>query len=134
MASELKKIAFVAMPFRKKATGLPPGKGPSIVDFDALWEKAIFPALSDLDYLPIRADNQTGSVIIKDMLNQLVHADLVIADISIANANVYYETGVRHAARRHGCILISAEWASPLFDSHTPVLNSSNDRLITISQ
>ena len=113
---ELRKIAFVAMPFRVKPTNLPPGKGPTEVDFDALWEKAIFPALSELDYMPIRADNQTGSVIIKDMLEQLVFADLVIADISIPNGNVYYEAGVRHAARERGCILISADWTRPLFD------------------
>ena len=112
----LRKIAFVAMPFGVKPTGLAPGKGPAEIDFDALWDKAIFPALSDLDYLPIRADNQTGSVIIKDMLEQLVFADLVLADVSIPNGNVYYEAGVRHAARDTGCILISADWARPLFD------------------
>jgi hypothetical protein len=112
----LKKIAFVAMPFGVKATGVAPGKGPAEIDFDALWDKSIFPALSDLEYLPIRADNQTGSVIIKDMLEQLVFADLVLVDVSIPNGNVYYEAGVRHAARETGCILISAEWARPLFD------------------
>jgi hypothetical protein len=112
----LKKIAFVAMPFGVKPTGLAPGKGPAEIDFDALWDKAIFPALSDLNFLPIRADNQTGSVIIKDMLEQLVFADLVLADVSIPNGNVYYEAGVRHAARDTGCILISADWARPLFD------------------
>ena len=112
----LKKVAFVAMPFGVKSTGLAPGKGPAEVNFDALWDKAIFPALSRLKYLPVRADNQTGSVIIKDMLEQLVFADLVLADISIPNGNVYYEAGVRHAARKTGCILISAEWARPLFD------------------
>jgi hypothetical protein len=112
----LKKIAFVAMPFGVKPTGLAPGKGPAEVDFDALWDKAIYPALSGLNYLPIRADNQIGSVIIKDMLEQLVFADLVLADISIPNGNVYYEAGVRHAARDKGCVLISAQWARPLFD------------------
>lgn len=112
----LKKVAFVAMPFGVKPTGLLPDKGPAEVDFDAIWDKAILPALSDLKYLPIRADNQTGSVIIKDMLEQLVHADLVLADISIPNGNVYYEAGIRHAARETGCILIGADWAKPLFD------------------
>lgn len=110
------RIAFVAMPFRTKSTHLPPGKGPSTVDFDALWERAILPALTDLHYMPIRADNQTGAVIIKDMLQQLVFADLVLADISIPNGNVYYEAGVRHAAKATGCILISADWTRPLFD------------------
>ncbi|MEM9315835.1 MAG: tetratricopeptide repeat-containing protein [Pseudomonadota bacterium] len=114
--SKLKRVAFVAMPFGVKETGAAPGQGPVTVDFDALWELAILPALTELDYLPIRADNQTGSVIVKDMLEQLVFADLVIADISIPNGNVYYEAGVRHAAKREGCILICADWARPLFD------------------
>lgn len=112
----LKKVAFVAMPFGTKATGVTDGKGPSEVDCDALWEKSIMPALIALGYLPIRADNQTGSVIIKDMLEQLVLADLVLAEISIPNGNVYYEAGVRHAARDRGCILLRAEWSRPLFD------------------
>ncbi len=112
----LKKIAFVAMPFRTKRTGLEPGKGPEQVNFDELWECAVKPALQQLGYMPLRADEQTGSVIVKDMLNALVHADLVLADISIANGNVYYEAGIRHAARESGCVLINADWARPLFD------------------
>lgn len=112
----LKKIAFVAMPFGTKSTGIELGAGPANIDFDALYEKAIEPALSDLNYLPIRADNQAGSVIVKDMLEQLVHADLVLADVTIPNGNVYYEAGVRHAARATGCILMCAEWSKLLFD------------------
>jgi hypothetical protein len=113
---KLRKVAFVAMPFGVKPTGVTSVRGPSHVDCDALWEKAIMPALASLDYLPIRADNQTGSVIIKDMLEQLVVADLVLADISIPNGNVYYEAGVRHAAQATGCILLRASWSRPLFD------------------
>lgn len=114
--SDLRKVAFVAMPFNTKETGVAPGKGPATIDFDALWNNAIFPALDDLHYYPIRADMQSGSVIIKDMLDQLVHADLVLADITIPNGNVYYEAGVRHAAKAQGCILINADWSRPLFD------------------
>ncbi len=112
----LRKVAFVAMPFGIKPTGVKPANGPTEVNFDALWERAISGALSTLGYLPIRADNQTGSMIVKDMLEQLLHADLVLADISIPNGNVYYEAGVRHAARERGCILLRADWANPLFD------------------
>ena len=115
-SATLKQIAFVAMPFRVKETGLEPGKGPHTVDFDALWNLAYYPALEKLGYLPIRADNQDGSLIIKDMLEQLVFADLVLVDISIPNGNVYYEAGIRHAARAEGCVLISADWSQPLFD------------------
>jgi tetratricopeptide (TPR) repeat protein len=69
-----------------------------------------------LGYDAIRADEDLGASIIADMLIRLTASDLVVADLSLANANVYYEVGVRHAARRPGCVLIAAEWASPQFD------------------
>lgn len=41
-----------------------------------------------------------------DMFQMLVAHDLVIADISIDNANVFYELGIRHGLRPNGTILI----------------------------
>jgi len=112
-----KKIAFVAMPFGTKDTGAHVNTdAPSEVDFDALWNLAYYPALEKAGYLPIRADAQEGSLIIQDMVAQLMLADLVVADISIPNANVYYETGLRHGGSTQGCLLFSADWASPVFD------------------
>ena len=112
-----KKIAFVAMPFGTKDTGTNVKTGaPSEVDFDALWNLAYYPALERAGYLPVRADAQEGSLIIQDMVAQLMLADLVVADISIPNANVYYETGLRHGGSTQGCLLLSADWASPVFD------------------
>ena len=117
MNMEPKKIAFVAMPFGTKETGFHPGtSAPSEVDFDALWNLAYYPALTRAGYQPVRADTQEGSLIIQDMVAQLMLADLVVADISIPNANVYYETGLRHGGSTQGCLLFSADWASPVFD------------------
>lgn len=109
-------ICFMVMPFGTKETGLSAGEGPVSVDFDALWEKALAPVIDELGYVPVRADQETGALIIDQMLQRLAGADLVIADISIANANVYYEVGVRHAARSRHCVLLSADWARPVFD------------------
>jgi hypothetical protein len=112
-----KKIAFVAMPFGTKESSANVKTGaPSKVDFDALWNHAYYPALQEAGYLPVRADVQEGSLIIRDMVAQLILADLVVADISIPNANVYYETGLRHGGSALGCMLFSANWASPVFD------------------
>ena len=86
------------------------------VDFNALWEKAYAPAIQELGYDPVRADGDVGSLIIQEMLERLAISDLVIADLTIPNANVYYEIGVRHAARPIGCVLVSADWSRPLFD------------------
>jgi 2',3'-cyclic-nucleotide 2'-phosphodiesterase (5'-nucleotidase family) len=86
------------------------------VDFDALWDHAFQPALEELGYLAIRADIEAGTVILKDMLERLAFANLVIADLTLPNGNVYYEVGIRHVAKQAGCVLIAADWSRQLFD------------------
>jgi hypothetical protein len=108
-------VCFMVMPFRRKDTGAAP-PAPATVDFDALWEKALLPAIEAMGYQPVRADQDLGAMIILQMIERLYFSDLVLADLTIANGNVYYEVGVRHAAKRTGCVLVSAEWARPLFD------------------
>lgn len=44
-----------------------------------------------------------------DMFRQLLAADLVIADISIHNANAFYELGIRHALREQYTVLIKSK-------------------------
>ena len=109
-------VAFMVMPFRRKPVPNPPPGAPAEVDFDSLWDLAYAPALSQLGYLPVRADSEAGSVIIKDMLERLAFADLVLADMTIPNGNVYYEVGIRHVAQQTDCVLISADWSRQLFD------------------
>ena len=65
----MKPVCFMVMPFRTKpVTNAKPG-APKELDCDRLWDAAIRPALEDLNYLPVRADTDSGSVIVKDMLN-----------------------------------------------------------------
>lgn len=112
----MRPVGFMVMPFRtKKVTGAREG-APKEVDCDRLWDAAFRPALDDLGYLPVRADVEAGSVIVKDMLNRLRHSHLVVADVSLPNGNVYYEVGIRHAAREDRCVLLAAEWSKQLFD------------------
>jgi len=111
------RVCFMVMPFGAKDTGAEPGKGPAKIDFNSLWDKALRPMIEeDLGYLPIRADQDAGSLIIQAMIERLAISDLVIADMTIPNANVYYEVGVRHAAKKTGCVLVAADWSKPLFD------------------
>ena len=107
----------MVMPFGTKATGFDVGSGPAQIDFDALWEKALRPMIDELGYLPVRADQDLGALIIQEMIERLAMADLVIAELTIPNGNVYYELGVRHAARRQGCIVVAAEGSKQLFDT-----------------
>ena len=104
------------MPFGKKPVSVRAPEIPETVDFDALWNKAVLPVITDLGYDAVRADQDTGASIILEMLERLFFSDLVIADMTVPNGNVYYEIGIRHASRRTGCLLTSADWAKPLFD------------------
>ena len=114
---QLLPVCFMVMPFRKKKVTGPTGDGaPNEVDCDALWDKVYRPAIEDAGYTPIRADFDTGMVIVKDMLERLAFADLVVADVSLPNGNVYYEIGLRHVAKETGCILFAATWSRQLFD------------------
>lgn len=110
------QIAFMVMPFSRKPTGITEKHVPADVDFDALWERVYQPVLEARGYKAVRADRDAGALIISEMIQRLAIADLVVADITIANANVYYEVGVRHAAKEKGCVLVGADWARPVFD------------------
>jgi hypothetical protein len=109
-------IAFMVMPFDIKKTEFGEPGVPASVDFDALWDKVHRPVLEELGYRPVRADQDVGALIIKEMIERLAFADLVVADLTLPNANVYYEIGVRHAAQPVGCVLVSAKWSKPVFD------------------
>lgn len=110
-------ICFMIMPYSTKPTLQPPdSKAPSKINFDSLWNKAIKPAIDAIGYDPVRADQDLGALIIQEMIERLAISDLVVADVTIANGNVYYEVGIRHAARQQGCVMMAADWAKPLFD------------------
>ena len=114
---KIRKICFMVIPYGVKATLAAEGSGaPAKVDFDRLWQAAIRPAIEDIGYAPVRADQDLGALIIQEMIERLALSDLVVADLTTPNGNVYYEVGVRHVAKRNGCVLIAAEWAQPLFD------------------
>src|SRR5262245_23059495 len=112
----IQPICFMVMPFGKKASNNADPKVPGEINFDALWDRALRPMIEDLGYEPIRADQDVGSLIVQEMIERLAYSDLVLAEMTLLNANVYYEVGVRQAAQRDGCVLIAADWARQAFD------------------
>jgi hypothetical protein len=101
------------MPFGTKKD---PGGGPDI-DFDAVYEQGIQPAIGDAGMEAVRADEErTGGIIHKAMFERLLLCDYAVADLTAANANVYYELGVRHAVRPATTLPIFAERQKLLFD------------------
>jgi tetratricopeptide (TPR) repeat protein len=100
-----KPLCFVLMPFGQKPTTA--GK---IIDFDAVYHDLIEPAIRAADLEPIRADEEmAGGIIHKPMFERLILCEYAIADLTTANANVFYELGLRHALRPSSTILLFAK-------------------------
>lgn len=107
--------AFIITPFGKKEDA----QG-SLIDFDAVREKLIEPALDQLGI----SGRTTGEIIRAgnihaDMFQRLLTADLVVAEVSIHNANVFYELGVRHALRQHRTVMLRSQGDKYPFDLET---------------
>jgi hypothetical protein len=94
--NEYRAICFVAMPFGKKSD-LATGKE---IDFDRIYNLSIKPGIEELGLKPLRGDEEeTGGIIHTAMFARLLLSEYAIADLTLANPNVFYELGIRHAAR-----------------------------------
>src|SRR6266540_7264987 len=107
--------AFVAMPFGSK-----PGPDGKLIDFNKVFDAYIRPALEDAGLTAFRADEEMRAGDIRtDMFQELLVADLVVADLTIDNPNVWYELGVRHALRARGVVIVCGGKVTTAFDLYT---------------
>lgn len=105
-------LCFILMPFGIKANA-----DGSMINFDRVYQDLITPAVRDADLEPIRADHEiTGGIIHKPMFERLILCPFAVADLTTANANVYYELGVRHAFKPFSTVQIIAEGSRIPFD------------------
>lgn len=97
------KHCFVIMPFKQAGT-------PEYAHFRALFDNVLKPTIEKFGYSVSRADDhkRVGSIT-RDIIIPLANAELVIADLTEVNPNVFYELGVRHALRGYGTIMIMDE-------------------------
>ena len=101
-----RKTCFVAMGFGEKTDYQSTPQ--RVLNLNRTFEDIIEPAVTDAGLACIRADRIIHSTVIdKPMYEQLLEADVVIADLSTSNANAIYELGVRHALRPHATIVIA---------------------------
>ena len=101
------------------------------IDFDLVERTLIAPALGE-----VGLEGGTSIDIVEagnirlDMFQRLLAADVIIADLSVHDAKVFYELGIRHALRERNTLLISCNQnAFPLdlqtdryftYDQHRP--------------
>jgi hypothetical protein len=113
------KTCFVVMGFGKK-TDFQSGR---VLDLDKSYQYIIKPAALQAGLDCRRADEIVHAGLIDvPMYEQLLSADVVIADISTSNANAFYELGVRHALRPYTTITIAEDKMTFPFDvSHLSI-------------
>jgi hypothetical protein len=95
MAEEPKKLCFIIGPIGAEDSE-------ARVHADWLLEGIILPAMADFPEFHVKRpdhDSRPG-LIDSQMINDLLNADLVIADLSLLNPNAFYEIGIRHMAQK----------------------------------
>lgn len=101
------KTCFVIMPI-SDVDGYDKGH------FTRVYEYIIKPACKNAGFEPIRADDTSkANVIIVDILQQILRADMAICDISSRNANVFYELGFRQAFNKKTVLIRDNKTAMP---------------------
>jgi hypothetical protein len=90
---------FVIMPFSERLSNRPPGF------FDEVFESLIKPAATAAGF-DVQTANKDGSDVIQStIINELMDAELVIADLTDHNPNVLFELGFRMAQEKPVAII-----------------------------
>lgn len=107
---EFDRTAFVIMPFSEKGKQERP-KG----FFDEVLKSIITPAGNAAGFAIETARREDSDIIHHTIINELLHADLVIADLTDHNPNVLFELGIR-LAKEKPIVLIKSKDTGPIFD------------------
>lgn len=102
-------IAFVILPFGERDPKHPGGF------FAEVLRSLITPAAKESGFTVKTANRQGSDLIQSTIVNDLIEADLVIADLTEHNPNVLFELGFRMAQDKP-VVLVKASGTGPLFD------------------
>jgi tetratricopeptide (TPR) repeat protein len=107
-------LCFVVMP-----SGRRPASDGRIIDFDRVYQDLIAPAIQAGGLDPLRADEaEAGGFIPKAMFEGLAICEYAVADLTLANPNVFYELGIRHAVRPWSTVQMTVEGVPLPIDVH----------------
>lgn len=96
------KSCFVLMPFREEFS-------------DRIWSRYLRPIIKKCGLVPRRADDLAGRKIMEDIWKNILKSQIVIADMTSRNPNVFYELGMAHAIGKE-CILLAQSEKDVPFD------------------
>ena len=115
------KVCYVIMPFAE--------------EYERTYREAIRPAIDQVkkargeEWLCYRADDiRVPGSITKEIVNSLYTADIVIADLTGHNPNVFYELGIVHSTRRFTIMIAPEEEQRPIdINMYRVVLYKASD-------
>lgn len=97
------KRCFVIMPFSERLSDRPKGF------FDEVFDSLIKPAAEAAGFDVLTANKDGSDVIQSTIVNELMDADLVVADLTDHNPNVLFELGVRMAQEKPIAIIKTSD-------------------------
>jgi len=103
------KVCFIIMPFTERDDSYPIGF------FDEVLESLFKPALEAAGFIARTAKRQGSDVIQATIVNELLDADIVLADLTAHNPNVLFELGMRMHMDKP-VALVRAKGTGPIFD------------------
>lgn len=104
------KSVFVIMPFNEKGKQERPSGF-----FDEVLKSLITPSANNSGFSVQTARREDTDIIHHTIIHQLLHADLVIADLTDHNPHVLFELGIR-LAKEKAVVLIKSKDTGPIFD------------------
>lgn len=103
----MEKTCFVISPIGKEGTEVR-------TNADEVLDYIIGPVCEKYGYSVIRADKMPNSgLITKAIIEQIIKADIVIADLTGNNPNVFYELAIRHSYRKPAIQMVRGEIQIP---------------------
>jgi PAS domain S-box-containing protein len=103
---------FVAMPFSIHEGGF------------NVWDQLLIPVEKDLKLKLVRADRQLAAHgVVDQVFHDIASSDLVIADLTGNNPNVYYEIGLTHALGIEALLLLRANESIPFNVRHLQIIS-----------
>ena len=102
---------------------------------DKLLKYIVAPIANKLGYKVVRADTMPKSgIITSQILNMIIEAPLVIADLTDGNPNVFYELALRHAVNKPYIQVIEHEKSIPFDVSAVRTISYNLDDLDAVDQ
>lgn len=93
-----------------RETRVTPGKCAVLMPFTTAWSTRIWtgvlkPKIEALGFEPVRADDLFGRDVMEDIWQMVLTSEVVVADITGRNANVFYELGIAHTLGKNVILL-----------------------------